>query len=208
MQENFQANDSPRLASSQILFFFSAPFRLWRGVTTTEDCLWQQGPEFTPPGCLGEAFHEPGAPLQLSFLSTSLFWLISKSHACRRVGSLQLLSRLAVRAALSRESSVQQLPLPPRLRALVAALFASTIRYVSTFVASFSLDCIFLTFCNYQQVLRAWTQRTQAFCVQATSWWWSTPLHYAPPRGRTSSLLHFILRVPWRSRTAFKGQKN
>ncbi|XP_012254118.2 tubby-related protein 4 isoform X1 [Athalia rosae] len=46
----------------------------------------------------------------------------------RRVGSLQLLSRLAVRAALSRESSVQQLPLPPRLRALVAALFASTIR--------------------------------------------------------------------------------
>ncbi|XP_023288688.1 tubby-related protein 4 [Orussus abietinus] len=46
----------------------------------------------------------------------------------RRVGSLQLLSRLAVRAALSREYSVQQLPLPPRLRALVAALFASTIR--------------------------------------------------------------------------------
>ncbi|XP_015603782.1 tubby-related protein 4 [Cephus cinctus] len=46
----------------------------------------------------------------------------------RRVGSLQLLSRLAVRAALTRESSVQQLPLPPRLRALVAALFASTIR--------------------------------------------------------------------------------
>ncbi|KAL2714540.1 tubby-related protein 4-like isoform X1 [Vespula squamosa] len=46
----------------------------------------------------------------------------------RRVGSLQLLSRLAVRAALTRESSVQQLPLPPRLRASVAALFASTIR--------------------------------------------------------------------------------
>ncbi|XP_043471203.1 tubby-related protein 4 isoform X1 [Leptopilina heterotoma] len=46
----------------------------------------------------------------------------------RRVGSLQLLSRLAVRAALTKESSVQQLPLPPRLRALVAALFASTIR--------------------------------------------------------------------------------
>ncbi|XP_043289464.1 tubby-related protein 4 isoform X2 [Venturia canescens] len=46
----------------------------------------------------------------------------------RRVGSLQLLSRLTVRAALARESSVQQLPLPPRLRALVAALFASTIR--------------------------------------------------------------------------------
>ncbi|XP_078053393.1 WD40 superfamily protein Tusp isoform X3 [Augochlora pura] len=46
----------------------------------------------------------------------------------RRVGSLQLLSRLAVRATLTRESSVQQLPLPPRLRASVAALFASTIR--------------------------------------------------------------------------------
>ncbi|XP_006612337.1 tubby-related protein 4 isoform X2 [Apis dorsata] len=46
----------------------------------------------------------------------------------RRVGSLQLLSRLAVRASLTRESSVQQLPLPPRLRASVAALFASTIR--------------------------------------------------------------------------------
>ncbi|XP_046829624.1 tubby-related protein 4 isoform X1 [Vespa crabro] len=46
----------------------------------------------------------------------------------RRVGSLQLLSRLAVRAALTRESSVQQLPLPSRLRASVAALFASTIR--------------------------------------------------------------------------------
>ncbi|XP_034945236.1 tubby-related protein 4 [Chelonus insularis] len=46
----------------------------------------------------------------------------------RRVGSLQLLSRLAVRAALTRESGVQQLPLPPRLRALVSALFASTIR--------------------------------------------------------------------------------
>ncbi|XP_054015652.1 tubby-related protein 4-like isoform X1 [Hylaeus anthracinus] len=46
----------------------------------------------------------------------------------RRVGSLQLLSRLAVRAALIRESCVQQLPLPPRLRASVAALFASTIR--------------------------------------------------------------------------------
>ncbi|XP_031829496.1 WD40 superfamily protein Tusp isoform X2 [Nomia melanderi] len=46
----------------------------------------------------------------------------------RRVGSLQLLSRLAVRAALTRESCVQQLPLPPRLRASVAALFASTIR--------------------------------------------------------------------------------
>ncbi|XP_014471306.1 PREDICTED: tubby-related protein 4-like [Dinoponera quadriceps] len=45
-----------------------------------------------------------------------------------RVGSLQLLSRLAVRAALARESSVQQLPLPPRLKASVAALFASTIR--------------------------------------------------------------------------------
>ncbi|XP_019697396.2 tubby-related protein 4 isoform X2 [Harpegnathos saltator] len=47
----------------------------------------------------------------------------------RRVGSLQLLSRLAVRAALARESNVQQLPLPPRLKASVAALFASTIRY-------------------------------------------------------------------------------
>lgn len=46
----------------------------------------------------------------------------------RRVGSLQLLSRLAVRAALTRESSVQHLPLPPRLRASVAALFANTIR--------------------------------------------------------------------------------
>ncbi|EZA59344.1 Tubby-related protein [Ooceraea biroi] len=46
----------------------------------------------------------------------------------RRVGSLQLLSRLAVRAALTRESSVPQLPLPPRLRASVAALFANTIR--------------------------------------------------------------------------------
>ncbi|KAH0945450.1 hypothetical protein HN011_001125 [Eciton burchellii] len=46
----------------------------------------------------------------------------------RRVGSLQLLSRLAVRTALARESSVQQLPLPPRLRASVAALFANTIR--------------------------------------------------------------------------------
>ncbi|XP_026668440.1 tubby-related protein 4-like isoform X2 [Ceratina calcarata] len=46
----------------------------------------------------------------------------------RRVGSLQLLSRLAVRAALTKESSIQQLPLPPRLRASVAALFASTIR--------------------------------------------------------------------------------
>lgn len=46
----------------------------------------------------------------------------------RRVGSLQLLSRLAVRASLTRESNVQQLPLPPRLRASVAALFASTIR--------------------------------------------------------------------------------
>ncbi|XP_029660966.1 tubby-related protein 4 isoform X1 [Formica exsecta] len=46
----------------------------------------------------------------------------------RRVGSLQLLSRLAVRAALTRESNVQQLPLPPRLRASVAALFANTIR--------------------------------------------------------------------------------
>lgn len=46
----------------------------------------------------------------------------------RRVGSLQLLSRLAVRASLTRESGVQQLPLPPRLRALVGALFASTIR--------------------------------------------------------------------------------
>lgn len=46
----------------------------------------------------------------------------------RRVGSLQLLSRLAVRAALTREANVQQLPLPPRLRASVAALFASTIR--------------------------------------------------------------------------------
>ncbi|XP_014297582.1 tubby-related protein 4 [Microplitis demolitor] len=55
----------------------------------------------------------------------------AKVHAAwvsRRVGSLQLLSRLAVRASLTRESSVQQLPLPPRLRALVAALFASTIR--------------------------------------------------------------------------------
>lgn len=46
----------------------------------------------------------------------------------RRVGSLQLLSRLAVRAALTRESNVQRLPLPPRLRASVAALFANTIR--------------------------------------------------------------------------------
>ncbi|XP_076165682.1 WD40 superfamily protein Tusp isoform X2 [Ptiloglossa arizonensis] len=46
----------------------------------------------------------------------------------RRVGSLQLLSRLAVRASLSKESCVQQLPLPPRLRASVAALFASTMR--------------------------------------------------------------------------------
>ncbi|XP_011641638.1 tubby-related protein 4 [Pogonomyrmex barbatus] len=46
----------------------------------------------------------------------------------RRVGSLQLLSRLAVRAALTRETSVQHLPLPPRLRASVAALFANTIR--------------------------------------------------------------------------------
>ncbi|OAD54715.1 Tubby-related protein 4 [Eufriesea mexicana] len=46
----------------------------------------------------------------------------------RRVGSLQLLSRLTVRAFLTKESSVQQLPLPPRLRASVAALFASTIR--------------------------------------------------------------------------------
>ncbi|KAK0084586.1 hypothetical protein PV325_006755 [Microctonus aethiopoides] len=46
----------------------------------------------------------------------------------RRVGSLQLLSRLAVRASLTRESGVQQLPLPPRLRALVGALFSSTIR--------------------------------------------------------------------------------
>ncbi|KYN03387.1 Tubby-related protein 4 [Cyphomyrmex costatus] len=46
----------------------------------------------------------------------------------RRVGSLQLLSRLAVRAALTKESSVQHLPLPPRLRASVAALFANTIR--------------------------------------------------------------------------------
>ncbi|KAL0114160.1 hypothetical protein PUN28_011461 [Cardiocondyla obscurior] len=46
----------------------------------------------------------------------------------RRVGSLQLLSRLAVRAALTRESNVQHLPLPPRLRASVAALFANTIR--------------------------------------------------------------------------------
>ncbi|XP_063981864.1 tubby-related protein 4 isoform X2 [Diachasmimorpha longicaudata] len=46
----------------------------------------------------------------------------------RRVGSLQLLSRLAVRAALTHDSSVEQLPLPPRLRALVGALFANTIR--------------------------------------------------------------------------------
>ncbi|OXU24421.1 hypothetical protein TSAR_000239 [Trichomalopsis sarcophagae] len=46
----------------------------------------------------------------------------------RGVGSLQLLSRLALKAALSKESSVQQLPLPPRLKALVSGLFASTIR--------------------------------------------------------------------------------
>ncbi|KOX69458.1 Tubby-related protein 4 [Melipona quadrifasciata] len=53
---------------------------------------------------------------------------IHAAWVSRRVGSLQLLSRLAVRASLTRESSVQQLPLPPRLRASVAALFASTIR--------------------------------------------------------------------------------
>ncbi|CAD6233802.1 GSCOCG00007297001-RA-CDS [Cotesia congregata] len=55
----------------------------------------------------------------------------AKVHAAwvsRNVGSLQLLATLAVRAALTRESSVQQLPLPRRLRAPVAALFASTIR--------------------------------------------------------------------------------
>ncbi|XP_051169428.1 tubby-related protein 4 isoform X2 [Leptopilina boulardi] len=46
----------------------------------------------------------------------------------RIVGSLQLLSRLAIRKALTKESSVQQLPLPPRLKEIVAALFASTIR--------------------------------------------------------------------------------
>ncbi|XP_066582031.1 tubby-related protein 4 [Prorops nasuta] len=53
---------------------------------------------------------------------------VHSAWVSRRVGSLQLLSRLAVRAALTRESSVQQLPLPPRLRASVAALFANTIR--------------------------------------------------------------------------------
>jgi hypothetical protein len=46
----------------------------------------------------------------------------------RGVGSLQLLSRLALKAALTKESSVQQLPLPPRLKALVSGLFANTIR--------------------------------------------------------------------------------
>ncbi|XP_032670928.1 tubby-related protein 4 isoform X2 [Odontomachus brunneus] len=53
---------------------------------------------------------------------------VHSAWVSRRVGSLQLLSRLAVRAALARESNVQQLPLPPRLKASVAALFASTIR--------------------------------------------------------------------------------
>nr|XP_033327664.1 tubby-related protein 4 isoform X2 [Megalopta genalis] len=53
---------------------------------------------------------------------------IHAAWVSRRVGSLQLLSRFAVRATLTRESSVRQLPLPPRLRASVAALFASTIR--------------------------------------------------------------------------------
>ncbi|XP_011497205.1 PREDICTED: tubby-related protein 4 [Ceratosolen solmsi marchali] len=46
----------------------------------------------------------------------------------RGVGSLQLLSRLALKAALTKESSVQLLPLPPRLKALVSGLFANTIR--------------------------------------------------------------------------------
>ncbi|XP_014237165.1 tubby-related protein 4 [Trichogramma pretiosum] len=46
----------------------------------------------------------------------------------RGVGSLQLLSRLALKAALTKESSVQQLPLPLRLKTLVSGLFSSTIR--------------------------------------------------------------------------------
>lgn len=47
----------------------------------------------------------------------------------RRVASLQLLSRLKVASALSMgESSVQSLPLPPRIKHLISNLFAQTIR--------------------------------------------------------------------------------
>ncbi|XP_014213825.1 tubby-related protein 4 isoform X2 [Copidosoma floridanum] len=46
----------------------------------------------------------------------------------RGVGSLQLLSRLALKNALEKETSVAQLPLPPRLKNLVAGLFVNTIR--------------------------------------------------------------------------------
>ncbi|XP_044002628.1 tubby-related protein 4 [Aphidius gifuensis] len=46
----------------------------------------------------------------------------------RRIGSLQLLSRLSVRSSLTHESGVEQLPLPPRLKSLVGALFANTIK--------------------------------------------------------------------------------
>lgn len=47
----------------------------------------------------------------------------------RRVASLQLLSRLKVASALPLgESSVQSLPLPPRIKHLIGNLFAQTIR--------------------------------------------------------------------------------
>ncbi|KAK6644879.1 hypothetical protein RUM43_001155 [Polyplax serrata] len=47
----------------------------------------------------------------------------------RRVASLQLLSRLTVATALTfGESSVQSLPLPPRIKHLIGNLFAQTIR--------------------------------------------------------------------------------
>ena len=131
------------------LFNCSVKCRHWRGDTMTEGCSSRQVPEFTLPGSHGENLdlNEKSRKASTSEIMVEKMkeksierWevfnvrfynagdVFSVCFSDRRVGSLQLLSRLAVRASLARETNVQQLPLPPRLRALVAALFASTIR--------------------------------------------------------------------------------
>lgn len=59
---------------------------------------------------------------------------------CRKVASLQLLSRLAVSRCLAEESQVKLLPIPRRLKSLVHYLFAHTIRVRKWVISSFCPD--------------------------------------------------------------------
>jgi len=116
----------------------SVPYRHWHGDITIGGSLWRPERASMLHGSPGDflfwcnhVYTQIMRPT-MSVILTEVMSIGMQSSSwivlCRRVGSLQLLSRLAVRASLTRESSVQHLPLPPRLRASVAALFANTIR--------------------------------------------------------------------------------